>query len=861
MSSFICPLCTTNRDFVNFFKLFRHITLYHQSDPNFEIKCDLHNTCGVFYKKYSAYKSHVYRKHSTELHSSANGNTSIDAISIDNSQLNNFDTTTATEFANDDESTESTDACDETDSILSNDNDAISYFSSDRNEEIVGSIKDIKNSFVMFILQLREEFLLPKNVTNIISTYITSLINHIEILLQEKTFDFSGNSPLSASLIPRSDFGKCIDFNQLKLVFDDVCNGIELITKNEYQFTKYCEEYFNFTSPLEIPVSSVPGDTDCGYFIPIDNSLSSMLESQQFSDEILENIHQKQTITELDKDLMFSIRDSYHGLGLDDNHLLIQLYIDDIGLTNPLGSKRDRHKMSMVYFTLEDIPEKYRSKLDFIQLVAICESRILKQICFVTCLEYIRTFGLFEDPVKATNFFRPIIDNLNELQLNGLMINNTLYKFTFSTVVGDNLAANWLGGFQTCFSNGHFCRRCYIDYKDQSLLIPLSQIKLRTMFDHDLIVQQILNDPNRSPVKGVVGQSPLHSLIGFHPTTSLPADCMHDLLEGICPIVMMSLLKEASSKRLITHGRIQERTTNFQYGYFDCANRPPPIQTKHLQNERIVATAAQKLCLFKTFPFIFWDIVDRLESFIVYKILREILDLVLSYPFRTSWLSVLDDLCDAFHHLMLIHFPNKIVPKIHFVREYGRVVRDYGPATRHWCFRTNNFKNTPKMLATHFRFKQCYKFSRFSPLRNTCYPVGVKTVRNSSLNKEMRDLVFNHFGCFDFEENLFQCRKLINENIEYRQSAVYVMGLRDTDEQPSFAQLVFILRTSEKWWLLVDSLETKSFDEDLFAWEIKSVDRYSLMDPCQLKYWHKGLDIYHVKGSSFVSFTARLTLY
>jgi hypothetical protein len=75
---------------------------------------------------------------------------------------------------------------------------------------------------------------------------------------------------------------------------------------------------------------------------------------------------------------MFSIRDGYYGNRLDHDNLLVQLYLDDIGLTNPLGSKRDQHKMTMVYFSLEDIPDKYRSKIDFIQLIGICESKILK---------------------------------------------------------------------------------------------------------------------------------------------------------------------------------------------------------------------------------------------------------------------------------------------------------------------------------------------------------------------------------------------------------------------------------------------------------------------------------------------------
>ncbi len=73
---------------------------------------------------------------------------------------------------------------------------------------------------------------------------------------------------------------------------------------------------------------------------------------------------------------------------------------------------------------------------------------------------------------------------------------------------------------------------------------------------------------------------------------------------------------------------------NFQFGYFDSHNRPPPIQVKHLQNDRIAATASQKLCLFKLFPLIFHNVINQLASFIVYVQLREIIDLIFSLPFR-----------------------------------------------------------------------------------------------------------------------------------------------------------------------------------------------------------------------------------
>ena len=314
---------------------------------------------------------------------------------------------------------------------------------------------------------------------------------------------------------------------------------------------------------------------------------------------------------------------------------------------------------------------------------------------------------------------------------------------------------------------------------------------------------------------------------------------------------------------------------DFKYGYFDVKNRPPPVQVKHLQSDRIVATAAQKLCLFKLFPIIFHDVVCRLPSFIVYKILRDILDLVLSYPFRKQWLPVLRDLCDTFHQTILEHFPEKLVPKVHFIREYERMIYDFGPPIKQWCFRyeafhlyfkklstrTNNFKNISKLLVTRYCLKQCFQYAHLPRLETLSYPIGIRQINTTHFNSSMKNVLINHFGHINLVEDLKQCRRLVHDNVEYSQSAVFIVDLTSSDERPVFAQVVFIVKLNEKWWLLADILDTVSYDEDIFAWEIRSVGRHSMLDPCQLKYYRKGIDNYHVNNSSFVSFTSRLTSY
>ena len=314
---------------------------------------------------------------------------------------------------------------------------------------------------------------------------------------------------------------------------------------------------------------------------------------------------------------------------------------------------------------------------------------------------------------------------------------------------------------------------------------------------------------------------------------------------------------------------------DFQYGYFDARNRPPPILVKHMQNDRINATAAQKLCLFRLFPIVFNDFIHAVPSMIVYKQLRDMLDLVLSIPFRKQWIPVLHDLCVAFHESMLLYFPTKIVPKVHFVCEYDKIINDYGPSIRQWCFRyegchayfkkitlrSSNFKNVAKMLVTRYSLKQAFKLSRLSHIRDLHYAVGIANIQRTSFTTQIKNILISHFGHINLEKDLIKCNKLFHDNVEYCRSSVHVLDLRNPDEQPIFVQIIYILKNNEKWWLLVDTLETIGYDESLCSWEVKSMDRLSLMDPYHMKYYYKGLDIYELNNSSFVSFTARLTLH
>ena len=131
-------------------------------------------------------------------------------------------------------------------------------------------------------------------------------------------------------------------------------------------------------------------------------------------------------------------------------------------------------------------------------------------------------------------YFEPIVKDLNYLQTTGLTVQtfNGQFHFAFSLLTADNLASNDIGGFQRNFNSGQYYRLCHMSYEFR--LTPLTHISFlpRKITTHNSYVQQVVNSFNTTTIAGVVDESALSNLIGFHPIKSLPDDVMHDFAEG-----------------------------------------------------------------------------------------------------------------------------------------------------------------------------------------------------------------------------------------------------------------------------------------------------------------------------------------
>ncbi|CAF1395926.1 unnamed protein product [Rotaria sordida] len=486
------------------------------------------------------------------------------------------------------------------------------------------TFKTIQKQYTLFLLEMREQHMLPQGIIQNITTSILNLFDMTIDLIEEKAKEENINEQQSSTTM--------ISTNSIRKTIKKIEELITFSTKNEYQFIKSCKSFFDYTPPIENLISSKDEKKEYSYHVSIKDSLKKILEKDEMIPLLINNIQDQNEITQADSDLMFSFRHGIRGNKINKKSFLIQLYVDGIGVTNPIGPRKGLHNITMVYFLLEDIPDIFRSTLQCINLAAICYTKYLN------------------NNEKMKKFYAPIVNDLNGLQSTGLIINtfNSQIYFTFTTIAADNLAAHEVAGFQETFSSGHFCQRCLISYENRLVSLADVDIIPRVNVKHQYYLQLLNELPSRKSVFGVVGPSPFDELINFDPTQCFPGDIMHDFFEGVCPLIVIAMLKEASNLKLITYAGIQERTESFSYGAFDSLDRPQPIQVKHFHKNCINGTAAQKYCLFRLFPIVFADITARLKTFKIYLVLREMLDMVLALPVRKSWLPYIETLAISF---------------------------------------------------------------------------------------------------------------------------------------------------------------------------------------------------------------------
>lgn len=232
--------------------------------------------------------------------------------------------------------------------------------------------------------------------------------------------------------------------------------------KSSYKRKKQLQIHKNYVEPIEMAVgqkwktkhdlqSHLPDYTlaqTTFQYIPILKTLQSLFSQDEFkqiyfqynsneSHVCADGVYERFCCSEIAKNSeLFS----------DNNAIRIRVATDDVDLCDANKSKKTIHKLTAVYFTIDNLPPKHSSKLDNIFLVALCETINLKSITF--------------DEIALH-----IVNEMKELETVGIMVDGRILKGGLALFASDNLGANGSLGFVESF-NSFFCRWCEISKSD-----------------------------------------------------------------------------------------------------------------------------------------------------------------------------------------------------------------------------------------------------------------------------------------------------------------------------------------------------------------------------------------------------------
>ncbi|XP_060574071.1 uncharacterized protein LOC132731817 [Ruditapes philippinarum] len=276
--------------------------------------------------------------------------------------------------------------------------------------------------------------------------------------------------------------------------------------------------------------------------------------------------------------------------------LQLVLYMDDIEIVNPIGSHTKKHKVTMIYFTLANIPPEFRSKYEAIQLLAVVKSQDVKE------------FGLGK-------ILHDFVETMNRLNTTGIdfSVNDRNVTVWGGLIIApaDTPAAQYLGGFKEGVGlSNKVCRTCNTSRNEMKLKFLDADFQKRTTDQHlerlNLLTQMTTMAAKYwSKTWGINGRSPLLDIHGIDLAACLVQDPMHILTEGLLSKeVCLILYNFIAVEKYFTLAFLNNALGGFSYTYLEEKNKPEKIKSDDLLNGKLKQTSASLLILCCILPIV-----------------------------------------------------------------------------------------------------------------------------------------------------------------------------------------------------------------------------------------------------------------
>ena len=463
----------------------------------------------------------------------------------------------------------------------------------------------------------------------------------------------------------------------------------------------YRDELRYNTASLSAPFPLVKRIPNYAYYVSVEETVLSLCSNSYFLERI---VCQRQMDTT--GAVIQSFQDGTKCSDLlrafpDGNVLFLQLFYDGLSITNTQGFSRGLHDCGAFFFNFLNLDSSYNSHTSNVHLLSLCNSSDLKNADGMSTILNI------------------LVMELQKLARNGITIKigETEHKFyvVLARVTGDNLALHQMFGLIESFNADYCCLWCYATRAEMQTVFKENSLQLRTRIAYDRDVEAVKNDGQSTHEHGVKRYCILNDLGYFHVTDNAINDCMHTLLTGAIPYVLGSVMYTISTvQRNFTPASVNNHfDAIFSNLYHDKKNKPQYLSEFSAPGKSLNPTqnAAQAWAFFRYAPLIFYNYVEHpyLSSvWQMFLLFQEIVDIILAPAFTDSLLQYLEYITDSFLKSFADCYKNtgaNIIPKLHFLVHYPRMIKINGPPRNYWCMtfeRANSVIKAPTKNSHNF---------------------------------------------------------------------------------------------------------------------------------------------------------------
>jgi len=151
---------------------------------------------------------------------------------------------------------------------------------------------------------------------------------------------------------------------------------------------------------------------------------------------------------------------------------------------------------------------------------------------------------------------------------------------------------------------------------------------------------------------------------------------------------------------IVTVSQFNNQLDMFKFGKNDRGALPLRIPVNFCRtNMSIPGKASKKWCLFRCLPFLVkCSVSSKDETWQLFFDAREIVEIILSPVIPKNILNHLYFKIVSFLESFSSPFPNKMIPKMHFMLHYPRLISEFGPLQSLWFIASKQSINILNVL-------------------------------------------------------------------------------------------------------------------------------------------------------------------